>query len=136
MTTAELREKLEPYFTSTFEVCVLCRHHKSSHYWNGAGNPDQSGYDSCKLESCKCEGKFEPNGYLVTDIDHTTDIEALTAQMQTFATFLEEIALPAKHDAPINKLFEANDSGFNQAVNDCRQVITQAANELKGQDNG
>lgn len=63
-------------------------------------------------------------------------LSCIAEQMQTFATFLEELPLPAKHDAPIHKLFEANNSGFNQAVNDCRRAITQAANELKGQDNG
>lgn len=44
--------------------CVLCKHDIYNHYWNGAGSAENSGWDSCKVDKCKCIGKDnvkEPN---------------------------------------------------------------------------
>jgi len=35
-------------------ICADCGHTKEDHYWNGGGYLENSGYDSCRADNCKC----------------------------------------------------------------------------------
>ena len=39
-------------------VCAACKHDVYSHYWNGAGNGENSGWDSCHAKDCSCKGEW------------------------------------------------------------------------------
>lgn len=56
MTSADkrLEEKLKPFFSYEVEFCGNCRHSWYSHYWNGAGNPENAGWASCIESDCRC----------------------------------------------------------------------------------
>ena len=50
----EIKEILSPIFTSEWVRCKKCGHSAESHYWNGGGRVEYSGYDSCLADGCKC----------------------------------------------------------------------------------
>lgn len=54
-TPDELDGILDDLLKQPYEVCNACGHGTHSHYWNGAGNPDNAGWSTCKTADCKCE---------------------------------------------------------------------------------
>ena len=57
--TPSTREKIEKEFDERFGfdeiyVCKNCGHSKESHYWNGGGCIQNSGYDACLVKECGC----------------------------------------------------------------------------------
>lgn len=57
------------------EICGNCGHNWYSHYWNGAGSAENSGWDSCRVSDCKCEWEdarqertFTVDGQAVADV--------------------------------------------------------------------
>jgi hypothetical protein len=46
-------DELNKRFGEESQMCE-CGHHKEFHYWNGGGRIENSGYDSCRAEGCKC----------------------------------------------------------------------------------
>lgn len=57
----KLRKNIEPFFTQEWYICSECGHPKESHYWNGGGNGEYSGYDACRAEGCKCKCLIDKN---------------------------------------------------------------------------
>lgn len=49
-----IEETLKPIFSYEIDICKKCGHNKESHYWNGGGFVEASGYDSCLVEGCGC----------------------------------------------------------------------------------
>ena len=53
-------EEIEKQFDEKFgfeeiQVCKKCGHNKESHYWNGGGIIEYSGYDACRVNGCNCK---------------------------------------------------------------------------------
>jgi len=55
MNTNEILKQFDEKF-GFYEIyiCADCGHTKEDHYWNGGGCLENSGYDSCRADNCKC----------------------------------------------------------------------------------
>lgn len=77
-------------------VCAACKHDVYSHYWNGAGNSANGGWDTCKTEGCKCEGEWddpEPNTIDSCDWIKRKFIPSKSAHSQIEALITEQVRL-------------------------------------------
>ena len=70
-------------FALRFMKCNACGHHEIDHYWNGAGNPEYSAYDSCRIEGCKCE-------YSEDNMEETIDTNSVQDEMDFIQQLLSE----------------------------------------------
>lgn len=50
-----LEEFDKKYGYEEIEVCKKCGHSIQSHYWNGGGREEYSGYDACLIKGCDCK---------------------------------------------------------------------------------
>jgi len=50
----EFDKKFKDCFVDEWFVCGECGHPWESHYWNGGGNMEASGYDACHVDECNC----------------------------------------------------------------------------------
>ena len=53
-TNERFDKQFKEYFAYWATICQLCKHFSMSHYWNGGGNPEYSGYDQCTVDDCEC----------------------------------------------------------------------------------
>ena len=75
----EWDKKFRDYFTDEWFICGKCGHPWESHYWNGGGRAEASGYDACHIDGCDC-------GYPEDKKTHSE----LRPSYKTFKSFLHE----------------------------------------------
>ena len=84
---AEFEKDHKGYFAIESFDCKKCGHNKGSHYWNGGGNQDCSGYDTCHI--CGCIDYDEKEGFEVVvrgyDNRYKTILSFLSHALDTVA---------------------------------------------------
>jgi hypothetical protein len=53
-------------------ICRKCGHLADSHYWNGGGRVEASGYDSCRVDGCGCCDYDEKTDFILSPPTQTT----------------------------------------------------------------
>lgn len=111
----ELDEILIPPLTEYLDNCILCQHHEYLHFWNGGGSPEHSGYDECRAADCKCEGRFDNRGKLITKTLQVVD-ETQLARLK--AAILSKYILKSDLEAAMQKV-----EGFERAITHLRRKL-------------
>ena len=57
-------ENHKDYFAKYSIDFIKCHHTKDSHYWNGGGRVENSGYDTCRIDNCGCVDYDEHNDFI------------------------------------------------------------------------
>lgn len=88
----ELEKRLSELYKSEIIVCSKCKHSKESHWWNGSGRIENSGYDACHSCDCDCMGDEVIEEY-IEDHKYMTDFiaQALESQRKQIRSEVEEV---------------------------------------------
>lgn len=132
------RPKWHELFAIEATVCEKCGHSEGDHYWNGGGNPAQSGYDQCRKEGCKCID-YDQNKDFVTEIvgydENAIKIinEAMAEQKRLIleeGDKMEQKPDNKYDDEQMLRYRQQWKSGYNQALTDYQERIKQLSEEV------
>ena len=122
-----IEETLKPIFSYEIDICKKCGHNKESHYWNGGGFVEASGYDSCLVEGCGCTCLSEETETEVsveqTPLNHYVEelTQLITSREQVIR---EEAAKEAIRDYQMNGyVYELPDMENSEDITILRQVF-------------